>query len=474
MQRSSSCIRERKKYFRPFIQLFQNKDVDYTKININKSVILLAVPMVFEMLMESAFALVDLYFVGHLKESAFAMQTVGLTESMLMIVYAFSIGMGMAVTAIVSRRVGEKNTSEAVHSGVQAVMLSCVITMILCLTGISYAKNILLLMGASEESAVYGTPFTQIMMGSGIVIVLLTLFNSIFRGAGNALIAMKSLWLATIVNIILCPLFIQGWFGFPAMGLTGAAVATTIGRIAGVLYQLYYIKFGNGSLKFSKKYFSIDWDIIRSLLRIAGPGIFQFVIASGSWIILTRLVAVTGGDEGSAGYQTAMRLIAFFMLPAIGLSNTAATLVGQNLGAGEAQRAEFSVMRTVSFSILYMIGVSLLFVLLNDLLISFFTNEGSVKMIAKSAMNILAVGFIFYGIGMVIMNAFNGSGDTWTPTWIYLFGFWLFQIPLAYLLAKYFALGEKGVFIAIAISQSITSVVAFIFFKRGKWKLKKV
>lgn len=461
-------------YFKLIILSIKGVELDFTQISVTKGVIMLAIPMMLEMMMESVFALVDLYFVGHLKESSFAIQTVGLTESVLTIMYSIAIGMSMAATAMVSRRIGEKNPEKAALSGAQAITVSLILTTILSVVGVIYAKEILLLMGASEESATYGKTFTQIMMGSSISIMLLFLINGIFRGAGNAAIAMKSLVVANICNIILCPVLIKGWFGFPEMGLTGAAVATATGRSIGVIYQLYHLFLGNGKIRMVLQNFLPKISIIKSLVKIATPGIFQFVIASCSWIVLARLVAVTGGDEGSAGYQTALRLMMFFMLPAWGLSNAAATLVGQNLGAGNTEKAEASVMKTVWFNVIYMAVVSLIFFLTGDYLVSFFTESEEVSSIAKTAMHIMAAGFIFYGIGMVMMNAFNGSGDTMTPTWINLFGFWLFQIPFAYALSKYFQLNETGVFIAIPVAETLITLVSFYIFKKGKWKLKKV
>lgn len=461
-----------------FLQLLkdalQGKEMDYTTVSIRKAVIMLAVPMMLEMMMESVFALVDLYFVGHLKESSIAIQTVGLTESVLTVIYSVAIGMSMAATAIVARRIGEKNNEGAAHSAAQVLIVAFVVNAVLSLVGVIYAKDILMAMGATEQAAEHGKMFTRIMMGSSIAIMLLFLINGIFRGAGNAAIAMKSLWVANICNVILCPVLINGLGPIPAMGLTGAAVATATGRSIGVLYQCYHLFWGRGLMRLAARHFKIDTAIIRSLVKIATPGIFQFVIASCSWIVLARLVAVTGGEDGSAGYQTALRLMMFFMLPAWGLSGAASTLVGQNLGADAPERAEQSVMRTVKYNVIFMLSVSLIFFLLGDWLVGFFSEVDDVRKIAKNAMYIMASGFVFYGVGMVMINAFNGSGDTWTPTKVNFFGFWLFQIPVAYLLAKYFELGATGVFIAIPVAETAITIVSFILFKRGRWKLKKV
>lgn len=435
---------------------------------------MLAIPMMLEMMMESVFAVVDLYFVGHLENSSQAVQVVGLTESVLTIIYSLAMGMSMAATAVVARRVGEKNPEGAARAGVQAMILSIALTVALSIPGFIYAAEILLLMGATPETAALGTPFVRIMMGSSIVIMLLFLINGIFRGAGNAAIAMKSLWLANICNILLCPLFINGLGPFPALGLTGAAVATTVGRTIGVLYQLYHLIRGDGILKTRPAYWRPDLAVIRSIATIATPAVLQFIIASCSWIFLANLVAVTGHDEGSAGYQTALRLMMFFILPAWGLSNAAATLVGQHLGADKAARAAESVMKTARYNVVFMAVITVITFTMGHWVIGFFTNDAGVKAVAVSAIQIMSVGYVFYGIGMVMMNAFNGAGDTWTPTWINLIGFWLFQIPLAYLLAMYFRMGPTGVFIAVPVAETGIAIAAFLLFRKGKWKLKKV
>ena len=449
-------------------------NVDYTKISIRSAVLLLAIPMMLEMAMESVFALVDLYFVGHLKESGFAIQTVGLTESVLSIMYSIAIGMSMAATALVARRIGEKDPEKASQSAAQVILVSFSITFILSVFGVIYAEEILILMGSKPEAAAYGKDFTRIMMGSSVVIMLLFLINGIFRGAGNAAIAMKSLWIANIANIILCPVLIKGFGPIPAMGLTGAALATTIGRSIGVMYQLYHLLVADTEIRIKSSYFKPDFKLIKSTVKIATPGIFQFVIASCSWIFLAKLVATTGEENASAGYQTALRLMMFFILPAWGLSNAASTLVGQNMGANEMLRAEQSVMKTVKYNVIFMVIVSLLFFLLGDFLVGFFTKEVEIKNYATNALHIMSVGFIFYGIGMVMINAFNGAGDTWTPTWVNFFGFWMFQIPLAYILSKHVGMGPKGVFISIPTAETLITIVAFILFKKGKWKQVKV
>jgi putative MATE family efflux protein len=447
-----------------------DESFDYTAGSIKKAVILLAIPMVLEMMMESVFALVDLYFVGHLEHSSFAIQTVGLTESVLTIIYSLAIGMSMAATAVVARRIGEKDPIAAAKAGMQAIIIAFAVNSIMSILGVIYAKDILILMGASVEAAEHGFRFTQIMIGSSLCIMLLFLINGIFRGAGNAAIAMKSLWLANICNIILCPILINGLGPIPAFGLVGAALATTLGRSIGVLYQVYHLFFGNGALRIIISYFIPDFKQIKALLKIAAPGILQFVIASCSWIFLAQLVATTGGDHGSAGYQTALRIMMFFILPAWGLSNAAATLVGQNLGAKQIERAEKSVFTTARYNVIFMATIMVISLCFGKYIVSFFTNDEMVRAVAVEALQIMSVGFVFYGIGMVLINTFNGAGDTWTPTGINFFGFWLFQIPLAYVLAKHFNMGPTGVFIAIPVAETAITLAGIILYKRGKWK----
>jgi putative MATE family efflux protein len=455
-------------------QSLDGAEFDYTQGSIKKAVILLAIPMILEMVMESVFALVDLYFVGHLENSSHAIQTVGLTESVLSIVYSLAVGMSMAATAVVARRIGEKNPEMAAKAGMQAILVGCVINVFIGILGFIYAADILLLMGASAQTAEQGTAFTKIMMAGSIVIVLIFLINGVFRGAGNAAIAMRSLWIANLCNIILCPVLINGFGPIPAFGLTGAAIATTIGRGIGVLYQLYNLVSGKGILKVKLAYLIPDLAQIQALLKIATPAIFQFVIASCSWIFLAQLVATTGGDHGSAGYQTALRLMMFFMLPAWGLSNAASTLVGQNLGAKQIHRAEQSVVETAKYSVYFMLLVMVVTFGFGRLFISFFTNDPLIAEVAVKAIYIMSLGYVFYGIGMVLVNAFNGAGDTWTPTWINFFGFWLFQIPFAYLLAKHLNMGATGVFIAVPVAETAICIAGFILFRKGKWKTIKV
>ena len=452
----------------------KGENMDYTTGSIRKAVLMLAIPMILEMCMESVFALVDIFFVGHLPNSEHTVQTVGLTESVITLVYSLAIGISMAATAVVARRVGEKNYEGAATAAVQSLWVALGITVVISITGFVFAADILRIMGAEQETIDIGSNYTRIMMAGSLPIMLLFLINGIFRGAGNASMAMKSLWIANIFNIILCPTFIRGLGPIPAFGVTGAAMATTIGRSVGVCYQLYHLFKGEGIVKLHRKNIGFDWKIIKSIVNIASPGTLQFIIGSCSWIVLARLVAETGHSAASAGYQTAIRVVIFFILPAWGMSNAAATLVGQNLGAKQPQRAEESVLKTAKYNAIFMAVVSLIFLLGASPIISVFTNVPEVKAIAIEALRIIAAGYIFYGIGMVLANAFNGAGDTWTPTWINFGCFWLFQIPLAYLLAKYFGMGPTGVFIAVPVAEVAVTISAYILFKKGKWKAMKV
>ncbi|HSF44477.1 MAG TPA: MATE family efflux transporter [Chitinophagaceae bacterium] len=453
-------------------QSLRGEEHDYTTGSLRKAVILLAIPMMLEMSMESVFALVDIYFVSHLGKHATS--TVGLTESVITIVYSLAIGISMAATAMVARRVGEKDPEAAARSGAQAITLSILITVIISVAGFIYADDILRIMGAEEEAIATGKNYTRILMAGSVVIMLLFLINGIFRGAGDAMMAMKSLWIANIFNIILCPILIRGFGPIPAMGVTGAAIATTTGRGIGVIYQLFHLFRGDNTVKLRLVHFLPQWKLIRTVISIAFPGVLQFIIGSGSWIVLASLVVTTGQSEASAGYQIAIRIVMFFLLPAWGMSNAAATLVGQNLGAKNPQRAEESVRLTAKYNALFMLAVSMVILFFAEYIVVFFTRDPMVSHYAVLAMRIMAAGYVFYGLGMVMMNAFNGAGDTKTPTYINLFGFWFFQIPLAYLLAKTFGLGPVGVFIAIPVAETAITLTSWFMFRKGRWKKTEV
>lgn len=460
--------------YQTFKQSLNGEQLDYTQGSIRKAVFLLAIPMILELGFESVFAVVDMYFVSHLPNSKNAIATVGLTESVISLVYTIAIGLSVAATAVVARRIGEKNPEAATHAGAQAIIISMIVAVVLSVAGIIFAADILRLMGAAPIVVEEGTSFTRIMMGGSTVIILLFLINGIFRGAGDAAMAMRSLWIASIFNIILCPLLIYGYGPFPELGLKGAAIATTIGRGAGVLYQCYHLFGGSRSIKMKLPHFKWDAPIIKTLFEVAWPATLQFFIQSGSWIVLAWLVSVTGGTEASAGYQIAIRNVVFFILPAWGLSNAAATLVGQNLGAKEPLRAEQSVLLTTKYNAIFMAGVMLLFIFFASPIISIFTKEPGVHRFGVLSLQIIGSGYVFYGIGMVMIQALNGAGDTKTPTWINFICFWLFQIPLAYLLAKTFGLGPVGAFLAIPIAETLIALTAWYYFKKGKWKSVQV
>ena len=447
-------------------QSLRSEEQDYTRLSVPRAVILLAIPMILELSLESVFALVDMFFVGRLGRNAIA--TVGLTESVMTIVYSISFGLSSAATAIVARRIGEKNHEGAAHAGAQSLIGALMVAVVLSVAGIIFGGNILSLMGASEEVVRDGAVFTSIMFGGSLSIVLLFLINGIFRGAGDPAMAMKSLWIASGVNIVLCPVLIHFF------GLKGAAIATVVGRSSGVLFQSYHLFRGSGLLKFHATHFSYDAGLIKSIWRISWPAASQFIISSGSWVVIVRLVAETGGTNASAGCQIALRNFIFFILPAWGLSNAAATLVGQNLGAGQVQRAKDCVMLIAKYNVVFMSFVMMLFLFLSQPIVSFFTQDQSVISHGALSLRIFGSGFIFYGIEMVMVQALNGAGDTRTPTIVNFFGFWLFQIPVAYLLAKGLHMSATGALVAVPVAETAIALAMWYYFNRGKWTAIKI
>lgn len=469
-------------------EAFAGSQRDFTKGSIGLAIFLLAVPMILEMFMESIFALVDIYFVGHLGANSVAV--VGLTESVMALVYAVALGLSISATATVARRTGEKDAIGAAKSAAQAIFLGIGISILMSVIGVIFAPAILGFLGAEPEVVEQGTLFMRIMLGGNAVIVFLFLLNGIFRGAGDAAIAMRVLFLANILNIILAPCFILGadifaFFGinapvwlidnwiFPKLGVTGAAVGTTIGRGAGVLFAARRLFGSGGRITIHREEWKIDRESLANLLKIAAPAVLQFTIGTASWSALVRVVAGFGSDA-IAGYVIGLRVIVFALLPAIGLSNAAATLVGQNLGAGKPERAEASVWKAAFINAAVLGAVSAIFLLFSNQIVGFFTEEAQVSAYGTNCLHIVAYGFIFYAFGMVLESSFNGAGDTWTPTFLNLFVFWLFEIPLAYLLAYRFGFGVDGVFWAITIAFSLLAIVSAIVFKRGKWKAKVV
>jgi len=444
---------------------------DFTEGPIGRAVILLAVPMVLEMALESVFAVVDVFWVSKL--GAVAVATVGLTESMLALLYALAIGLATAATALVARRIGERDRERAARTAVQAIALGVSISVPLGVAGALLAPRLLALMGASPDVVASGWKFTAVMLGGNIVIVFLFLINAIFRGAGDAAVAMRVLWLANAINLVLDPCLIFGWGPFPALGVTGAAVATTTGRGLAVVLQLVTLARGTGHLSIRREHLGLDRRTMVSLLRLSGSAIVQSLIGTASWIGLVRILSGFG-SAALAGYTIAIRIIVFALLPSWGMSNAAATLVGQNLGAKKPERAARSVYLAGLYNMVFLGAVGLVFVAVPGALVGLFTHDPAVRPIATQGLRIIAAGFLFYAWGMVLVQAFNGAGDTWTPTVINLFIFWLWEIPLAYVLAVRAGFGPRGVFVAIATAFSTLAVVGAVLFRRGKWRGKKV
>jgi putative MATE family efflux protein len=450
---------------------FLGKEQDYTQGSIRKAIFLLSVPMILEMAMESLFAIIDIYFVSQV--SVHAVGTVGLTESVITLVYAIAVGLSMAATAIVARRTGEKDPEGASNAASQVIILGVVLALITGSIGILFPREILALMGGEPELIEEGYGFTKILIGGNITIMLLFLINAVFRGAGNAAIAMQSLVLANTLNIILDPIFIFGFWIVPAYGVEGAAIATTIGRGTAVLFQLYMLQSKKGRIRIDFRKVRLQIGVMLNLIKISLGGIGQFLIGTSSWIFLMRIISEFG-SEVLAGYTIAIRIIMFTILPAWGMSNAAATLVGQNLGAQKPDRAEKSVWKTAKYNMLFMLSVSLIYILLADYIVALFSEDTEVLRHASNALRLISTGYIFYGYGMVMTQSFNGAGDTKTPTYINFFSFWIFQLPLAYITAIVFEIGPNAVFLSIAIAESVLALSAIIIFRKGKWKTTQV
>lgn len=448
-----------------------DSDINYTEGSIAQVTILLAIPMILEMAMESVFAVVDIYFVAGLGTAAVA--TVGLTEAMITLLYAVAIGLSMGTTAMVARRIGEKDSPGASLAAAQAIWLGVFVSLIVGFIGLYYAPNILRAMGADEEVLAVGVPYTRLMFVGSFTILFLFLINGIFRGAGDASLAMKALTLANCINIVLDPCLIYGYGPFPELGLTGAAVATNIGRGVGVLYGLYYLCGGGGRIRLHLANMLPELATIVSLVRISLGGIAQFLVATASWVFLVQIVSGFG-SEAVAGYTIGVRIVMFTILPAWGLSNAAATLVGQNLGAKLPDRAEQSVWQIVKFNSMYMGVTSILMLVFAEPLVGFFIEDSTASGYAIQALRIFALGYVPWGIGMAIIQSFNGAGDTMTPTWINVFCFWMVQVPLAYTLALLLDVGPVGVFLAVFVSDVLTGIVGYFVFRQGKWKLREV
>jgi len=441
--------------------------MDYTQGSIGRAILLLAVPMMLEMAMESTFAVVDIYFVSSLGSSAMA--TVGLTESVLTLVYAVAIGLSMGTTALVARRIGEKNPREAADAAVQAIIVALAASIPFALAGIFFAKDILALMGADAWALAHGYRFTAWMLGSNAAIMLIFVINAVFRGAGDAAMAMRVLWLANGVNLVLDPTLIFGWGPFPAMGVQGAAVATSVGRGLGVAMQLFVLFRGAKHIRVLPAQVRFHREVMARLVRTSLGGIGQFIIAMSSWIGLVRIVSVFG-SQAVAGYTIAVRIFIFTLMPAWGLSGAAATLVGQNLGARQPERAERSVWITGFVNMAFLAAVSLVYIFCNEWLVRIFTRDAAVIAAGAQCLQVVAYGYIAYAWGMVMLQAFNGAGDTLTPTKINFFCFWLLEIPLAYVLALKLGAKAGGVYWSILLAETAAGLVGIAMFRRGKWK----
>ncbi|MGB8538483.1 MAG: MATE family efflux transporter [Acidobacteriaceae bacterium] len=444
---------------------------DYTAGNLNRAILLLAIPMVLEMVLESLFAVVDVLWVGRLGANAVA--TVGLTESLLSLVFSIGIGLAMSTTAMVARRIGEKDPVDAAIAGAQAIFLGLLVSLAIGVPAFIFAPQLLRLMGASPEIVATGAGYARIALGGCGAIVMLFLNNAIFRGAGDAAIAMRLLWVSNILNLILDPCLIFGLGPFPRLGVTGAALATFSGRSIGVLYQFYRLMKGTERLRIPPSLLRLNPRVMWRLIRVSLTGILQFAIANTSWIALVRIVSVFGA-AALAGYTIAIRIVIFVILPSWGLSNAAATLVGQNLGAGHPQRAEQAVWRTGLYNMLFLGIIGVVFIFSATPLVRLFTHDPAVVPLAASALRILSYGNIAYAYGMVMLQSFNGAGDTVTPTIVNFFGFWLLEIPLAWWLALHQGLRSTGVFLSIVIAQAAVALAGILLFRRGKWKKQKI
>jgi putative MATE family efflux protein len=444
---------------------------DFTEGKLSRAILLLSIPAVLEMIMESIFVIADIYFVSRLGANAVA--TVGLTESMITIVYAISLGLATATTSMVSRRMGEKDPEKASETAFQAILTGLIVSLLIAVPGAVYSTRLLGLMGASPDIINNMSGYTRIMLGGNSVIMMLFIINAIFRSAGDAAIAMRVLWIGNIINIVLDPCLIFGLGPFPEMGVKGAAIATTIGRGTAVLYQFYLLYNGRKRIQLSIKHLNINFKIIGRLIRLSVGSIGQNLIGTTSWIALVRIISLFG-SEIVAGYTIAIRIISFILLPSWGISNAASTLVGQNLGAKKPERAERAVMITGLINMILLGIIGLVLVAFPAPFIRLFIKDPVVLNAGIECLRIISIGFIAYGFGMVLVNSFNGAGDTATPLKINIFAFWMIEIPLAWILAVKANMNEEGVFIAIVVAESIMTLTAWLVFRRGNWKLKEV
>lgn len=460
-----------RRFWRVVVEALRGSEQDYTRGSLGRSIFLLAVPMVLEMAMESVFAVVDVFFVARLGAEAVA--TVGLTEAVLTLVFAVAIGLSMSTTAMVARRIGERDPHGAAVAAAQAIWIGLTVAAAVGVTGVVFARDVLRLMGGSPELIAAGHGYTSVVLGASVTVVLLFLNNAIFRGAGDAAIAMRVLWLANLINIALDPCLIFGLGPFPELGLQGAAVATAIGRGTGVVLQFWVLLGLQGRVTLDRARMAFDPAVALRLARLSVGGIFQFLIATSSWLGLVRILSLFG-STALAGYTIAIRILIFAFLPSWGLSNAAATLVGQSLGAKKPERAERAVYLTGFYNMIFLSAVGVVFIALARPLVGLFTDQQAVIAVGATCLRVVAFGYPVYAWGMVLVQAFNGAGDTFTPTRINFFCYWLFQIPLAYLLARVAGFDERGVFFAILAAEAALAAVSLLVFRRGRWKLRQV
>lgn len=461
LQRAQGFLRE----------ALSDNDAEFTSGSIRRALGLLAIPMMLEMSMEAVFAVVDIAFVSQLGTAAVA--AVGITEALITVLYAIAIGLGMGVTAMVSRRIGENKPDEAAAVTGQAIWLGVVVSLVIGLIGVFFATDLLLLMGAEADVIAVGSGYTTILIGGSASILFLFLLNAAFRGAGDAPVALRALMLANGLNIVLDPCLIFGLGPFPELGVTGAAIATTIGRGSGVLYLGYYLMGNNGRLNLQLHHFRLVPDLVRRLLLVSAGGVGQFLIATSSWIVIMRIVALYGSAPVAA-YTIALRLIEFAILPAWGLGNAAATLVGQNLGAGHPQRAEQSVWVAARYNAAFLAVLGLLLLVFAPVIVRWFSVDPEILRYGANCMRIMGIGYPMYAVGMIVIQALNGAGDTYTPSVLNFFCFWLLQIPLAYALATAAGFGPNGVFLSIVISETVLTIVAVMYFRLGRWQTQQV
>jgi putative MATE family efflux protein len=471
METKVSAAEQQHTLWASLVEAVRGSHQDYTTGSLNRAILLLAVPMVLEMVLESLFAVVDVFWVGRLGANAVA--TVGLTESMLTLVFSVAMGLSLSTTAMVARRIGEKDPEGAAVAGVQAIALGLMVSLAIGLPSGLFAPNLLRLMGASPEIIATGSGYARICLGGSFAVLLLFLNNAIFRGAGDAAIAMRLLWVSNIINLVLDPCLIFGWGPFPRLGVTGAALATLTGRSIGVLYQFYRLMRGTERLRILRSQVRLQWTVLWRLIRVSLTGILQFAIAHSSWIGLVRIVSIFGA-AALAGYTIAIRIVIFVILPSWGLSNAAATLVGQNLGAGHPERAEKAVWRTGLYNVIFLGLLGVIFIFFSEPIVRLFTHDPAVVPLGAACLRIISYGNLGYAYFMVMMQAFNGAGDTITPTIVNFFGFWLFEIPLAYWLSIPLHMRSNGVFFSIAAAESAMAAVSAVLFKQGRWKKQKI